>query len=96
MKMKIKSFLLGTSIVTLPIIGSIVCGVVFKITGSNEDELLQGIHLEFSVKTRSRVPSYIRKGKLREDVVYTSTVQYYHTSLAQEESGEVMVNFKIS
>lgn len=31
--MKIKSFLLGTSIITLPIIASILCGAVFKIFG---------------------------------------------------------------
>lgn len=33
MKKKIKSFLLGTSVITLPIIGSILCGAVFKIFG---------------------------------------------------------------
>ena len=70
-----------------------VCSIVYEISASNEDEIAEGIHLEFSVKTRERVPSFLRKRKLREDVVYSGNTQYYYSSVAQGEEGEIMFNF---
>ena len=46
-----------------------VCSIVYEFSALNEDEIEEGIHIEFSVKSRAKVPSFLRQRKFREDVV---------------------------
>jgi hypothetical protein len=72
-----------------------ICPIVFSIVATNENDLNEGVNIEFMVKpSNSYVPSYLKKFKLREDFIYgTQTPQYFVTEIGPSETGAVVLNF---
>ena len=72
-----------------------ICPIVFSIVAINENDINEGVSIEFMVKpSNSYVPSYLKKFKLREDFIYEDqTPQYFVTEIGPGETGTVALNF---
>lgn len=66
-----------------------LCPIVFEITYLGEDQAV----LETIIRGQDRVPQYLKRNKLRNDVFFTSTPQYYIFEVELDNEGEVVVNF---
>ena len=73
--------------------GGSVCNVRVDIYVENESDLTTGIQFEVNMKSKEKVPSFLKKRQLREDFAFVDLPQYYMTDISKGERGNVVVNF---
>ena len=70
-----------------------ICPITFELTSFDTAELAKGVHFEFMVKGKGRIPAYLKKNKYTEDIVHSGYTQYFYTDVSPNESGEIILNF---
>ena len=73
--------------------GGSVCNVRVDIYVENEKDLTHGIQFEVNMKSKEKVPSFLKKRQLREDFAFIDLPQYYMTDISKGERGNAVVNF---
>ena len=75
---------------------NLVC--VIRITFSEKKNLLidknLNIPINFIIKSKDNVPSYLWKNYLYSDLVAKNSIQYYLVDLSPLDKGEIVINFK--
>ena len=69
-----------------------VCSIIIEMTlDSNfyDDEPV----IEFIIKSKEIIPTFIKKTMMRKDVIVGNSYQYYFTEIGKNEEGNITINF---
>ena len=70
-----------------------VCNIVISVMLIDMSVASNPISYEIIVRSKDKIPVYLQKNKLRNDVMNYDNVQYYFTDIGLNEVGEVLINF---
>ena len=70
-----------------------VCGISLRFSSVNELGSTI-IPINFIIKSKDNVPSFLSKNKLQVDLVADNTIQYYIVDISPKDKGEIVLNFK--
>ncbi len=68
------------------------CNILIEIY--SKSDLKKEIKLYISIDPRTKTPSYLKKSTLRKDYINVGTTNYYMTEIAENEEGEILINFE--
>ncbi|MCQ2816135.1 MAG: hypothetical protein MJ252_02605, partial [archaeon] len=69
------------------------CIAEYDINAMKQDEIDLGFIVDLSIKSNTRLPSYLQRRKIREEFMYHDEIQMYVSDVGDSEEGTIQVHF---
>ena len=71
-----------------------LCKIYIELYGEESELKKSNMKFAFAIKSEEDIPSYIKKGLMKTDVISGKSNIYYYTDVSKGEEGEILVNFE--